>query len=138
MSYLITADPAAIGQAIEQAAEDVIKFMVSRAWQNLTIEPSEGGTPRRSGLASASWIVSIGTPYGGVAGSKESVDYSLGASGIEALRSYKLSQGAVYLANNTAYIGMLNRGWSKQARPEFIDAAYQRAVNATEQKFNLL
>lgn len=135
MAYLITADPQEIGAEVEKAAEKVIRFVVQRAWQNLTIDPAEGGTPRKTGFASASWIVSIGSPSTDVAGSPMSVDRGAGARGIEQLRSYTLSQGSVFLVNNVDYMTDLNSGSSKQAKPGFIDSCYQRAVNDAEKQF---
>jgi hypothetical protein len=141
VSYLITADPSKIGDAIEKAVEDVVKFTILRAWQNLTISPAEGGTPRRTGFASASWIVSVGVPSPLVGGSPDSpatVDRSPAARGLEELRVYRLAQGAVFLVNNTDYIGRLNSGYSPQAQAGFVDAAYQQAVHAAEKEFGEL
>jgi len=133
MPYVVTADPQVIGDEIERSASALTRDVMTRMWQNLTIGPEEGGTPRDTNFASASWIISIGAPSDRVAGSKEAVDREPAKRGVELIRSYKISWGAVFLVNNTDYIVALNYGWSSQASPGFVEAAYQRALNDFDQ-----
>lgn len=138
MPILITEYPKVITDEIEAQVAEVTKFIVLRTWQNLTLPPQEGGTPRRTGHASASWIISIGSPSDQVGGSnesKDSVDYGPAREGVDSLRGYRLSQGALFLVNNTAYIVALNYGLSRQAQAGFVERAQVRAVNDAEQKF---
>lgn len=135
---LFTTDPSQIGTEIESQCEEVIKYMMNQAWWNLTLPASEGGTPRDTTFASSSWILSIGQESSDVAGEKKAVNRSAAIAGVQALRSYRLAQGAVFLVNNSKYITKLNAGWSPQAEPGFVDAAVLRAQTDTEAKFNQL
>ena len=146
MGLLITEFPKVIVQDMEAQAAEVVKFIIRRTWQNLTLPPEEGGTPRATGYASASWIISIGEPSDQVGGEKSTafgsyahvVDYGPAREGLDALRAYTLDQGSVFLVNNTPYIRRLNFGWSKQAQAGFVDRAEVQARNEADEKFRNL
>lgn len=146
MGILITEFPKVITDDIEARVAEVTKFIILRTWQNLTLPPSEGGTPRATGYASASWIISIGEPSEEVGGEKSTkfgsyahlVDYSPAARGLEQLRGYQLNQGAIFLVNNTPYIWRLNFGWSPQQSAGFVERAHTAAINEAESKFQTL
>lgn len=129
MPYLITADQSEVREEIERSAAELVKFTMRRAWSYLTAPPSAGGTPRLTGFASASWIISVGVPSSKVAGSKENVDRGPGREGLESLRAYTLEKGAVFISNNTEYIHILNARGGKKVGPGFVDSAWARALN---------
>jgi hypothetical protein len=134
MPYVISGDPRSIRDAVESEIEGAIKFVILRTHSILTGPPQDGGTPVKTGFASASWICSVGAPYAGVAGSKEDVDYGPQEAGVEGVHGFRLNQGAVFLVNNTEYIVALNYGHSKQARPGFVESAFERAQNEANQR----
>lgn len=146
MSLLITEFPKVITDEIEAKVAEISAFIILRTWQNLVLPPEEGGTPRATGYASASWIISIGTPSDALGGVKsdrfgsyaESVDYGPAAAGAASLRGYRLDQGAIFLVNNTKYIWRLNFGWSPQQSAGFVERAQEAAKEATERKFTTI
>jgi hypothetical protein len=120
---------------LERTIEGVVKHIMLKSLSNLTAPPEEGGTPVKTGFASASWILSIGEPSQDVAGEKPEIDYGPQEAGQLAIHGYTLSQGAVFLTNNAPYIRRLNYGYSPQAAAGFIEAAVTRAVNDAQEKF---
>ena len=93
-------------------------------------------TPVNTGWARANWILSIGSPFSGTAGTREaaeqgSIDSSPQESGAVAVAAtYKLGP-PIFESNNVHYIGKLNAGSSSKAPPAFIQAAIVRAVEQT-------
>lgn len=134
MPYVISGDPRAIRGAVESEVEGLTKFVILRAHSILTGLPQDGGTPVKTGFASASWICSVGVESGDVGGSKEDVDYGPQEAGVAAVHAYRLNQGAIFLVNNTDYIVALNYGHSKQASPGFVESAFDRAQNEAAER----
>lgn len=132
---LITSNPWAVRKAVETMVEDATRFIILRTHNILTGSPQDGGTPVKTGFASASWICSVGAPSDDVGGSPEQVSYSAQEAGVAAVLGYRLEQGALFLVNNCYYIVALNYGHSPQAKPGFIEAAHQRARNEADAKF---
>lgn len=132
---LITSDPSVVRKAAEGRVEEVTRFLIVRTHSILTARPTDGGTPVKTGFASASWICSVGVPSTSVGGSPESVDHGPQEAGVLEALMYKLPQGSLFLVNNCVYIGMLNYGHSDQAKPGFIERAHQRAINEANRLF---
>jgi hypothetical protein len=79
-------------------------------------------TPKETGHAASNWIPSVGTPYTGIAGSRESVSYSTQNIAIaKVFAKYSIFGGSLYITNNVRYIGALNRGHSGQAPSMFVE-----------------
>lgn len=113
--------------ALERVAESVVKQITLDATANL-IET----TPVDTGFAKASWVPSIGSPSDAVGGEPGKVSRSAQSRGLGELFTYRLSQGAVFIANNVRYIQKLNDGHSKQAPAGFVQAAISKAVRGVK------
>lgn len=88
-------------------------------------------TPRKSGLAASNWIPSLGDASG-VFGSKGNVSYAAQNAGLAEIAGYRISRTLPpVIHNGTAYIELLNEGWSKQAPAGFIQEAIFDAIAAT-------
>jgi len=82
-------------------------------------------TPVDTENASNNWMLTAGSPYEGVDGSRESPSSSVRDSLIEKMRDYDLVRdGTVYLRNNVFYLQFLDDGWSQQAPPGFVALAF--------------
>ena len=110
----------------------IVKAFILEVDANLRASPERGGTPVKTGHARASWIPSVGQPADGEADGKGSGAHDVG---VAALMRYKLSDGPAWESNNTAYIMLLNLGYSHQQAAGFIEAAIERAKTAIEQRF---
>lgn len=132
---IITDDPAQIALGIVRSAEIVSRFWAETILDNLIADPSAGGTPRKSGYAAASWIISVGGPTTLTGGSKGAPNWSPQSEGRERLTGWQLDQGAIFITNNAAHIVRLNYGWSKQAQPGFVDGCFSRAYNEVTSTF---
>jgi len=87
-------------------------------------------TPVDTTFARSNWVPSIGQPYTGLAGSKESPSLAEQDAGLAALRGYRLTQGNLYVANNIDYMEALDvDGHSPQASPGFVGATIERAID---------
>ena len=92
-------------------------------------------TPRDTGFAKSMWRVSINVSV--------PIFEKTGAPGMKyppaQYPDKKINFGdSVHLYNNTAYIGFLNNGTSKQAAAAFIDTAFMRAKLTAERLFKSL
>lgn len=114
----------------------VVSRLGVAAHAELVKAPSEGGTPVDTGWARANWVPSIGTPFEGIAGSRESaedgrVDQGPAQQGLARVAAaYRIRQGPVFVSNNVPYVPRLNDGHSRQAPSGFVQAAIERAVRA--------
>lgn len=133
---VVTSRPEVVGAAILHSAEIVSRYWAQVIVDNLTADPAAGGTPRKSGYAAASWIVSIGSPTTLTGGSKNNPDWGPQQASLAAVESWTLSQGAIFITNNAAHIYRLNNGWSKQAPAGFVESAFGRAYNEINQTFS--
>ncbi len=116
---------------LEAFATRIVKRIALNATANL-IET----TPVDTGWARANWVLEIGAPFRGTAGTREQaesgrIDASAQQSGIAAVATgYKLGP-EIFLSNNVPYITRLNEGSSAQAPAAFVQAAILRAVEQT-------
>jgi hypothetical protein len=85
-------------------------------------------TPVDTGHARANWVPSVGSPYTGIDGSKESVSTAAQTAGLARLASYRLEQGQVFLSNNVPYLAILDQGSSAQAPAGFVDRAIEQSI----------
>lgn len=92
-------------------------------------------TPRDTGSAKASWIVSTNSDDSSIVEWEGSVS-SAETAAIEqgAFESAEFKSGdTLYIQNNQPYINRLNEGWSKQAEtPGYIDAIIEQEVNRAD------
>ncbi len=87
-------------------------------------------TPVDTGWAKANWIPSIGTPFQGPVGTRDSYDTAEQELGMASVASqYQLGDGPVFISNNVPYIESLNAGQSPQAPAGFIEAVIDRVVD---------
>ncbi|MGH3378307.1 MAG: hypothetical protein ACRDP6_26650 [Actinoallomurus sp.] len=114
--------------ALASKVDDVVKRLVLEIVAILRSPPSQGGTPRDTGWASANWIASVGKPFEGVVGSRDSVNTAQQAASLDALLGYKTAQGSAFISNSVPYIVPLNFGHSKQAPAGFVNFAVARGV----------
>lgn len=85
-------------------------------------------TPVKTGHARSNWIPRMGHAYGGIAGSRENVDYGPQKRGVqEVLDEPTESTRVANLGNRVKYVPKLNGGSSLQAPPHFIEAAIAQA-----------
>ena len=106
------------------------------------------GTPQDTGAAASNWLVSIDTPLNvvippyapGVKLGKGFPGNTNAAiqQGKVAVSNFNIKKNnAIFITNNIEYIGLLNDGRSKQAKPLFVQRAIQLAVLEIK-KFELL
>ena len=89
-------------------------------------------TPRDTGSAKASWLVSVGRPTnatvekdGEDVGQAQAQAIAQGASTISRFKSGQV----LYIQNNQPYIERLNEGSSEQAPAHFVDSIITEEVN---------
>lgn len=127
-----TDDPKVIGKALTEFTEDVKKFGAFTLFGKLTAPVEADGTPRKSGFASACWILSVGKPSTDLGGTKTAVSTGPQQRGLVEVSSYKLSMGEIFCSNNCDYIHVLNyRG----PNPGFVERAYSMTMNELEKRF---
>lgn len=123
-------------RAIIQALTEVAEKAVIRLGLNITANLVED-TPVDTGWARANWVPAIGASRNSPAesqptGSMVQTQAAFQQAGLVGLLSYKLPQGAIFIANNVPYINRLNDGSSTQAPTGFVQAAIRRGVQQTE------
>lgn len=114
--------------ALAAKVNSVVKQLVLEIVAILRSPPSQGGTPRDTGWASANWIASVGKPFESTVGSREAVSTAQQAASLDALLGYKSEQGSAFISNNVPYIVPLNFGHSKQAPAGFVNFAVAQGV----------
>lgn len=92
-------------------------------------------TPRDTGSAKASWLVSVNVPdisindlYGDDVGTAELQAIQAGAAQARLF----VSGDTLYIQNNQPYINRLNEGWSKNAASGYIDAIINEEVRRAD------
>lgn len=95
-----------------------------------TLDRLVDATPVDTGHARSNWVLSVGTPFTGVDGSKDAVSEAAQDAGRAAVSKYRLSQGPVLLSNNVEYLAILNEGSSTQAPAGFVESAIEAAQAA--------
>lgn len=125
--------------AIEELLDNVTRSLVTDIILRLQDDPSVGGTPVDTGFASSNWIASIGSPYSGLAGSREDAENGVLSTlsqqrFAEILGAKKLFTKPVHVTNNVEYINLLNDGSSRQAPAGFVQNAISGAVTSLGRK----
>lgn len=113
-----------IGDEMRRAATNVVRMLALEIDAEL-----RKATPIDTGHARRNWISSVGQPNTQVAN-----DESAHAAGIQAVLSYQLASGALWVANAVPYIRALNYGHSKQAPAGFIERAVDLAMQKVQRK----
>lgn len=85
--------------------------------------------PKDTTHSSKNWIVSSGKRHEYVAGSREHPDGSAQAASVAALRSYRLGDGDLHVANNVWYMELLEAGSSPQAAAGWIGNVVQTVAD---------
>ncbi len=110
---------AAIGRAIREKMSATLRDAMTVAAESVTL-----ATPVDTGHAASNWILSTGSPYAGIAGSRENVSTAEQDAGISRLQTYDVGrEGKIFLRNNVFYLQFLDRGWSPQAEAGFVARA---------------
>ncbi len=103
----------------------VVRVISVSVTNNVTVS-----TPVDTGFAKSNWIPSVGKPKSSPSGSRTSVSSGAQKSGLGRLKSYRVTQGRVFIVNNVEYIGDLNSGSSSQAPAGFVQGGIARGVSA--------
>lgn len=91
---------AAIGQDMRAAISDTLKEVMLTAADAL-----EANSPIDTGHLVSNWILSVGRPFTGVAGSRQSVTYAAQDAGREKVLAYDVGRdGRIYISNNVPYL----------------------------------
>jgi len=114
-------------QMIRESIKDDVIALALNIHGRLVDNPQRGGTPIKTGWASANWWLSTGTPATANGGkydpsallSRES------SSGVNDVFAWTPEKGPIYITNNVPYITRLNNGYSKQAPAGYVDQAVQ-------------
>lgn len=110
---------------LQQVVADTVKRIGFAVHGELVMQ-----NPVATGWSRANWIVSIGTPFEGVAGTREDVSMIEQAIGQGRLLVYDLKKGDVWISNNVPYIQALNEGHSPQAPEGWVEDAIRRGVES--------
>ena len=121
-------------RAIVKGLEKLTERVVTKITLDITANLIET-TPVDTGWARANWVPAIGTPFEAnldeiVPTPQDAASAALGQQAAIAgiVIVYKLSMGAVFIANNVPYILRLNEGSSAQAPSAFVQRAIEKAV----------
>lgn len=117
MSYQAKAKK--IGDELRAAISKTVSEVMLLAQDNVA-----NSTPVDTGHASSNWVLSTGTPYTGVDGSRAAVSFSAAAAGREKIRNLDIGRTPkVFLRNNVFYLPFLDKGSSQQAEAGFVTKA---------------
>lgn len=95
-----TSNPAVIGREMRMALSDMVKNVMLTA-----ADAVEADTPIDTGHLASNWVLSTGSPYRGIDGSRESVSYGAQDAGREKVLNYDVGRdGRIYLTNNVPYL----------------------------------
>jgi hypothetical protein len=122
----VARDPqtAKIGRAMREKLSQMLSDVMIAAADSVT-----RATPVDTGHAMSNWILSTGSPYAGIAGSRESVSFSEQAAGVAKIQRYDIGRdGKIYLKNNVDYMRFLAGGSSQQATRGWITIALQQGA----------
>lgn len=119
------AGSAKIGRDIREKISATLRDVMLQAADNL-----RNATPVDTTNAQNNWVLSTGRPYVGVDGSRDAPSHAAQDAGIAKIQSYDAGRdGPIYLRNNVIYLQFLDQGWSSQAPPGFVAAAFHAAVS---------
>lgn len=86
-------------------------------------------TPVDTEHDSNNWMLTTGSPYAGVDGSREAPSHSVRDGLIEKFRNYDVGRdGKIYLRNNVFYTQFLDAGSSQQAEAGFVAKAFAQGA----------
>lgn len=104
---------AAVGRDMRRALSEMLAGVMTAAAEAVT-----DATPVDTGHAQSMWVLSTGSPFVGVEGSRENVSYAAQVYGLEQMAKYDVGRdGRIYLTNNVEYMTDLAEGSSPQ-QPE--------------------
>jgi hypothetical protein len=110
---------AQIGREMRAELSAMLSGVMTAAAEAVT-----NATPVDTGNAAANWILSTGSPYSGVDGSRESVSEAAQVHGLDKMAKYDVGRdGRIFLVNNVPYLPDLDDGSSPQAEPGFVARA---------------
>lgn len=89
-------------------------------------------TPRDTGSAKSSWLVSIGQPNNSVVNTEEGAAIPAALEQGSRTASRYESGDTMYIQNNQPYINRLNEGSSEQAPRHFVDQIIMEEVNRAD------
>lgn len=113
-----------IGKAIRQEISNTLRDVMLLAADNV-----RNATPVDTGHASNNWVLSTGSAYHGVDGSRQAPSHAEQDAGIEKIKRYDVGRdGPIFLRNNVLYLQFLDKGSSQQAEAGFVAAALQAAT----------
>jgi len=114
---------AQIGRELRAELSKTIRDVMLLAADNLM-----NATPVDTGHASSNWVLSLGSPYTGIDGSRQAVSTVEQDRGIDAVTGYDIGRdGPIYLRNNVLYLQFLDQGHSQQAPAGFVGQAFMAA-----------
>ena len=118
---------ASVGRGLRDFLSKTMRDVMILAADNVT-----NSTPVDTGHAASNWILSLGSPFAGVVGSRENVDWSVQQAGIQKIRGYDIGRHGprIFLRNNVFYMQYLDKGWSQQAEPGFVAKALMGGARA--------
>lgn len=115
---------ASIGKAIRDDLSKTLRTVFSIAGQSVI-----DATPVDTEHDRSNWVLSVGSPYTGVDGSRIAVSYAAQKAGFQKLAAYDVGRdGKIFLRNNVFYTKFLDKGWSQQAPAGFVAAAFFQGV----------
>lgn len=115
---------ASIGKQLREELSKTLSDVMISAAERVTL-----ATPVDTTNAANNWILTVGAPFGGVDGSRESPSHAMQDAGIDRIARYDVGQdGPIYLRNNVLYLQFLDRGWSSQAEAGFVARALNSAA----------
>ncbi len=115
---------AQVGKDLRADLSRVIRDVILLAADNVT-----NATPVDTGHAANNWVISTGSPYNGIDGSRAAPSRAAQERGIADIMDYDIGvDGPVYIRNNVLYVQFLDRGHSQQAEPGFVAAALEAAA----------
>lgn len=91
-------------------------------------------TPFRTGYHASNWLIEVGEPADGPVGSEDNVTLAPAKASEDAVRTYDVDDGEVYVTNNAEFIIPLNRGSSKQQPRGFVQRSIRLALSRARRR----
>ena len=118
------AGSAAIGRALRADISRTMSAVMIRAYEAVVL-----ATPVDTYHAASNWILSVGSPYTGVDGSRDAVSTAQQDQGLQEATRFDVGRhGKIFLRNNVEYLPFLDQGSSQQAPADFVANAFQSAL----------
>lgn len=113
-----------IGQQIREDISRTLRDVMLLAADNVT-----NATPVDTQHAANNWVLSVGSPYMGIDGSRDAPSSAAQEAGITKINHYDVGRdGPIFLRNNVLYLQFLDKGWSQQAPAGFVATALMAAA----------